>query len=485
MALIAHNVKSAQTLIDINVAWCNWTGMQLRIDKCQSFGMRKIDGSYEQFLPNLSIGDEDISAVKLNESFKYLGKLFNAHMNNAEAKVIVQNKLDSLLVKTTELNLKPQLKLKILKLYISNQLSFDLRINDFSFTWITNSLDALIHRHVARWLDTPISTCVAQFLELPRNQGGYGIPSLKSTAEKLRLGLRLSLKYSTNEDLRNIWFATQKHNISLDSFTNKTDSKTSAYASLKSVQQQKILGHLTTLKIQGSLQKIITDSFSKSTINDWSAFVEQLPETFFRFVRMAVQQQLPTAANLHRWGKSPSPNCSLCNGIQTNKHVLSFCSSDISLSRFKTRHDRILRIIADWLSIKLKNSAELFVDLNDAAVQPLSNVFDSLRPDIAIKSNDSIITLELTICHESNISSSREYKINKYKNLTNHLLPSVSHYSLNRFTIEVTPLGFISDMSNFFKCINVEAWSNEIINLIRQTAISESYKIYCLRNSAI
>ena len=95
-ALIAHNVKSAQTLIDINVAWCNWTGMQLRIDKCQSFGMRKIDGSYEQFLPNLSIGDENISAVKLNESFKYLGKLFNANMNNAEAKIIVQNKLDSL-----------------------------------------------------------------------------------------------------------------------------------------------------------------------------------------------------------------------------------------------------------------------------------------------------------------------------------------------------------------------------------------------------
>ena len=127
----------------------------------------------------------------------------------------------------------------------------------------------------------------------------------------------------------------------------------------------------------------------------------------------------------------------------------------------------------------------MFVDLNDAAVQRLSNVFDSLRPDIAIKSDSSIITLELTICHESNISSSREYKINKYKNLMNHLLPSVSHYSLNRFTIEVTPLGFISDMSNFLKCINVEAWSNEIINLIRQTAISESYNIYCLRNSAI
>ena len=89
MALIAHNVKSAQALIDINVAWCNWTGMQLRTDKCQAFGMRKTDGSYEQFLPNLSIGTENISPVPINESFKYLGKFFNASMDNSEAKAIV------------------------------------------------------------------------------------------------------------------------------------------------------------------------------------------------------------------------------------------------------------------------------------------------------------------------------------------------------------------------------------------------------------
>ena len=186
-ALISHNVKSAQILIDINVAWCNWTGMHLRIDKCQAFGMRKIDGTYEQFLPNLTIGNENISAVPLNASFKYLGKLFNANMDNSDAKTIVRDKLEKLLTMTSEMNLKSQLKLKILKLYISNQLCFDLKIDDFSFTWISNNLDALVHRHVAKWLDLPISSCIAQFIELPRNQGGYGIPSLKSTAEKLRL----------------------------------------------------------------------------------------------------------------------------------------------------------------------------------------------------------------------------------------------------------------------------------------------------------
>ena len=77
-ALIAHNVKSAQILIDINSAWCKWTGMQLRIDKCQAFGMRKLSGLYSQFLPNLTIDDDNVPAVKMNESFKYLGKIFDA-----------------------------------------------------------------------------------------------------------------------------------------------------------------------------------------------------------------------------------------------------------------------------------------------------------------------------------------------------------------------------------------------------------------------
>ena len=40
-ALISKNVKAAQSLIDLNIAWCRWTGMEIRTDKCISFGMRK------------------------------------------------------------------------------------------------------------------------------------------------------------------------------------------------------------------------------------------------------------------------------------------------------------------------------------------------------------------------------------------------------------------------------------------------------------
>ena len=156
----------------------------------------------------------------------------------------------------------------------------------------------------------------------------------------------------------------------------------------------------------------------------------------------------------------------------------------VVLARFKNRHDRILRIIASWLSNKLGSMTKLFVDLDNTTFQPLSDIFDSLRPNIAIGSGSSIITLELTICHETNIVTSREYKINKYKNLSNRMLPSVSNYSLDNFTIEVTPLDFISDMSDFFNRLGLKNWSREITKSLRQSVISESYKIYCLRNSA-
>ena len=51
--------------------------MEIRTDKCISFGMRKQDGVYKQFQPNLTINDERIPQVGTNGSFTYLGNNFD------------------------------------------------------------------------------------------------------------------------------------------------------------------------------------------------------------------------------------------------------------------------------------------------------------------------------------------------------------------------------------------------------------------------
>ena len=121
--IISRDVKSAQTLINLYISWCNWADMEARIDKCQSYGARKLDGKYAQFRPNLTIMDVPVPSVEIDDSFKYLGKIFNFSMNDEPAKINLKTRLRELLDKTSSLDISPQMKLKILRLYIPSQIS--------------------------------------------------------------------------------------------------------------------------------------------------------------------------------------------------------------------------------------------------------------------------------------------------------------------------------------------------------------------------
>ena len=41
--LIAKDQKGAQGLTNLFEAWCRWSKMEIRLDKCSSFGMLKKD----------------------------------------------------------------------------------------------------------------------------------------------------------------------------------------------------------------------------------------------------------------------------------------------------------------------------------------------------------------------------------------------------------------------------------------------------------
>ena len=483
-AIIANDVKSAQTLINLNVAWCKWSGMHLRIDKCVSFGMRKQEGVYSQYLPNLTINDSKIPALELGSSFKYLGKLFNFEMNNDEAKSNLINRLSGYLEIIKNLKVKVTMKLKILRVFIPSQFNFDLRIYDFAYTWIEQNLDQLSVNAVNEWLELPNGTCTAEFLQLPMKQGGYGIPSMKTTAQRLRLSLRFRLKHNIDDDLRDIWHATSNNNnIPLDALIIKHQTKSSAMEALEFDRQNAATQHVTSLKVQGRVFATIKEAFEESIIYAWSTMSCSLPDVLFSFVRKAFQQQLPTASNLCRWRKTESDKCKLCGSVQTNKHTLNNCSSPSALQRYKSRHDHVLEILVQWILATAKENLEVFIDLDDPSYKPLSTLFVSLRPDIAIKHSNTISTLELTICHESNAVTSKQFKKSKYNSLNKNLLPQFSRFKLSNNTIEVTTLGFISDTSEFSKLNLNEKMPDHVKRSIFNSVISDSYSIYCLRNA--
>ena len=48
---------------------------------------------------------------------------------------------------------------------------------------------------------------------------------------------------------------------------------------------------------------------------------------------------------------------------------------------------------------------------------PEGDLFQSYRPDIAVACADFIYVLELTVCHETNMIHSHDYKKSKYKDI--------------------------------------------------------------------
>ena len=211
--------------------------------------------------------------------------------------------------------------------------------------------------------------------------------------------------------------------------------------------------------------------------------MDKLAGSLFDFARKAIVQQLPTAANLFIWGESTDSLCPLCKTCsQTNKLVISNCGSSVALERYKRRHDAVLSILVEGIEQRIKPTHKIFADLDGQEHNPLLNLFNSLRPDIAILSPTSVETLELTICHETNLIKSIQYKDTKCAILHEDHITEYSDLKSNRYTIEVTTLGIISDTMQFCKNNLTNNFSDDMLSKITLTAISNSFLIYCNRN---
>ena len=177
-----------------------------------------------------------------------------------------------------------------------------------------------------------------------------------------------------------------------------------------------------------------------------------------------------------------SDKCPLCDERQTNKHVLSNCGSSNALDRYTDRHNMILTIIVEWLKCNLPADLDLYCDLHMAGSRQVSDLFLGLRPDIAVKSVSKVTVLELTICHETNMIASRNYKINKYSQINKHKSDMLKNIPVTVYSCEISTLGFIHMDNLFIKDCNLPPLDNQLALRITQTAIRASFDIYNKRN---
>ena len=150
------------------------------------------------------------------------------------------------------------------------------------------------------------------------------------------------------------------------------------------------------------------------------------------------------------WGCSNTDSCPKCGACQSNKHVLSNCSAPEALASYLDRHNKILTLVANWIQPNLKHPATLYCDLPIRDIRHISDLFNGVRPDLAIVDTSRVVVCELTVCHETNLTTSRNYKLNKYANISSARSSLVQNHVVTVYTMEVSTLGFtITDPKNF------------------------------------
>ena len=105
----------------------------------------------------LKVNNEMIPAVKLNNSFVYLGKEFCYDMSCENVKCYFVYRLSDYLEKIDILFLHPKHEINILTKFAYGKLRWDLTIHHFPETWIVKNLDNKANRYIRKWFSIPIS----------------------------------------------------------------------------------------------------------------------------------------------------------------------------------------------------------------------------------------------------------------------------------------------------------------------------------------
>ena len=331
----------------------------------------------------------------------------------------------------------------------------------------------------------PVSSSI-EFSSLPRNRGGLGIPSFADQYKKLTLAKRSAMKNSSQLEIRQIWSDTTENNITTDTRLFEDIETSEAQRKLKNDLITKAEVHIRSLVCQGELARCVSENLPKAAVEQWSRTLESLPDYLFRFDRKAFQQQLPTASNLKRWKRIDDPNCP--EKIFANKQAcfVKLPGSPQSIFGAAQQHPvHNCEMVVETMWTHKRADQHQLVDLPSTEFGSIDVAFQSsIRPDIVMCEESKILVLELTVCHKTNLQKSKLFKLNKYENIQTCLQRSFESIPVHVFSMEVSLLGFISDLKTFTNEAALPDMNTSTRSALTLEAIKNSYDIYKQRNSA-
>ena len=133
-AVISGQESENQHLINRFIIWCNWSNMIIRVDKCSTFGIRKLCTKSVQYLPKLLINGVLIPCVENGNGwiFSLLGHFFDFSTSNnqhmSELSSLAQDLMNDIDIKP----LNPKHKLLLYSRYVLSKLFLAFHYRWFS-----------------------------------------------------------------------------------------------------------------------------------------------------------------------------------------------------------------------------------------------------------------------------------------------------------------------------------------------------------------
>ena len=426
-SLIGDGPSSCQRLLSITESWLDWSGMRANVPKCVSVAIKASTG--KAYNPNLKLNNEPIPYLG-ETTFRFLGAPVAIHSTSDQSREHLVSKLTSMLEKIDATSITRQQKLKLFKVSICPRLTWDLSISDLPISWLQRHLQPIATRFLKRWSGLARSADPNR-LFLPRTNGGLELPHLVTMYKKLHASKAGSHMLSSDSSVRAI--ATQvtlresqlqrvsfrPHQVVVgvmeeDPGAPKKKVLSRVKAKIQAEDTASRLAHTSSLPVQG----LTVREYEGSAAQNWSTAVFSLPEWVFKFALNAVTDTLPHNVNLCKWKKLSSPQCQLCGETQSLAHILNSCHKALTLGRYSTRHDGVLKVIVDFLQCHMAAGFQITADLpGQQYTFPQDIAPTDLRPDIVMWSTSAIYLVELTVPFETNIAGAAERKAHRYRNL--------------------------------------------------------------------
>ena len=210
----------------------------MRVDKCHTFGLRKVGTASKQINPNLFINNEKVGAIEIGGSFVYLGRTFDFNMSSDAHKKSLVESVEQYLHTIERLPLHPKWKIAIYNRFVLSKISWDLTVADLPVTWVKQNLDNVVSSFLRTVLEFPISGTL-NIVTLTKSKYGLSVTLPSARFLQCQVTYRNIQKNSINVDVQQIHRVTShgKH-VKADSFLNtKAAMKAIRDDTVTSIQQ--------------------------------------------------------------------------------------------------------------------------------------------------------------------------------------------------------------------------------------------------------